>query len=47
MARQTAQCPLVGARGVLADLRDRDRIVEKARDGHGQKSIWEMSDESL
>jgi len=27
----------------LADVRRRDKITEKARDGRGQKSIWEMS----
>ncbi len=35
---------LAGVRKELDDIRRRDKIVEKACDGRGQKSIWEMSD---
>jgi hypothetical protein len=34
--------PLPGAKSMLADLSDRDRIVEKARDGRGLAVIWEI-----
>ena len=30
---------------MLADLRDRDRIVRKANDGRGLTFIWEILDE--
>ena len=35
---------LAGVRQELDDVRRLDKIIEKARDGRGKKSIWEMSD---
>ena len=36
-------CLLAGMRKELVNVRRRDRIIKKTRDGRGQKSIWEVS----
>jgi len=39
------KCPLVGDEKKLVDLRNRDRIIEKAHDGRGREPIWEIQGE--
>jgi len=41
-----ARRPVVGARGVLADLQDRDRIVGQAHDRRGPQAIWGIPNHS-
>jgi len=36
------ECLLAGVRKELDDVRRLEKIIEKARDGRGHKSIWEM-----